>query len=356
MTEVIAGEVDLGRLGAFLTRAGLCEGPVTAERIGDGHSNLTYRVSDGTRSVVVRRPPPPPLPRGGHDMLREARVVAALHGSGVPVARVLATDAGGEAFGDVPAYVMEHVAGVVVTDATPPALATPATRQAVAEQLVDALAALHAVDWRAAGLEGFGRPEGSNAHLLRRFCALAGGEDGTLPADFAALAAWLQAHVPAEAGATIIHGDFRIGNVMLAPRAPAQILAVLDWELATLGDPLMDVAYFLACYAVPGEPLNPVSELGLATLEEGYPTRAHLAARYAQATGRDLSGLAWYTVLTLFKLAAMYEYARRRQEDEYYRDPALVRRFLAAAQAVADETPDGPRRHPTPSPRGTTTS
>ncbi|MCW3041483.1 MAG: phosphotransferase, partial [Solirubrobacterales bacterium] len=171
MSGAVAAEpaVDLERLGAFLAAAGLCEGPVRAHRIGDGHSNLTYRVSDGTRDVVVRRPPPPPLPPGGHDMQREARVVRALAGTPVPVARILATAAAGEAFPDVPAYVMEYVDGEVITGRTPPGLATDAGRRGLAHGLVDTLAALHAVDWRAAGLEGFGRPEGSNAHLLRRY-------------------------------------------------------------------------------------------------------------------------------------------------------------------------------------------
>lgn len=331
--------VDLDRLGAYLQRAGLCHGPVTARRIGDGHSNLTYLVGDGERNVVVRRPPPPPLPPGGHDMHREARVLKALDGSGVPVAHVLAVAAAGEAFADVPCYVMSYVDGEVITDRTPPGLATDAGRRGLGEQLVDTLAALHAVDWRAAGLEGFGRPSGSNAHLLRRYERLVSGPaDGTLPDAFRPLSAWLHAHVPAESDACIVHGDFRIGNVMVGASAPARILAVLDWELTTLGDPLMDVAYLLACYAVPDEPLHAVAELGGATREPGYPTRDELAARYAAATGRDLSGLGWFTVLTLYKLAAMYEYSRRRGEDEYYRDPALVARFIEAANAALAAT------------------
>lgn len=329
----VSDELDLTLLGSFLAKAGLCDGPVTARRIGDGHSNLTYLVGDGQRSVVVRRPPPPPLPPGGHDMLREARIVGALRGSGVPVADVRAIAQVGEAFADVPAYVMEFVTGVVATDRTPDALATAEERRGIAEALVDTLVQLHGVDWKAVGLDDLGRPEGSNARLLRRYGTLVE-EDGVLPAAFLELGAWLAASVPDETGAAIVHGDYRLGNVMLDDAAPARILAVLDWELATVGDPLMDLGYFLACYAEAGQPLQSVSELGSATLEEGYPTREELAERYAQATGRDVSALAWYTVLNLFKLAAMYEYSRRRDEDVYYRDPAHVRGFLDAAHAV----------------------
>ncbi|UTI62341.1 phosphotransferase family protein [Paraconexibacter antarcticus] len=339
--EPVAG---LERLGGYLAGAGLCAGPVTARRIGDGHSNLTYLVEDAAgRRVVVRRPPPPPLPPGGHDMHREARVVQALAGSGVPVARILATAAAGEAFGDVPAYVMEYVDGEVVTERTPPGLVTAGGRRGLAEQLVDTLAALHAVDWQAAGLEGFGRPAGSNAHLLKRYERLvADPADGTLPAAFRPVSAWLHASVPEETGATIVHGDFRIGNVMVARGEPATILAVLDWELATLGDPLMDVGYLLATYAVPGEPLHAVAELGRATLEPGYPSRAELAARYAAATGRDVLSLGWFTVLNLYKLAAMYEYSRRRGEDAYYRNPALVACLLDLAQRATGRAPARP--------------
>ncbi|MCW3039144.1 MAG: Acyl-CoA dehydrogenase family er 10, partial [Solirubrobacterales bacterium] len=174
--------------------------------------------------------------------------------------------------------------------------------------------------------------------LLRRYERLVADADGTLPGAFRPVSAWLHAHAPAETGASIVHGDFRIGNVMVAREAPARILAVLDWELATLGDPLMDVGYLLACYAVPGEPPHAVADLGRATLEPGYPTRAELAAQYAAASGRDVSQLGWFTVLSLYKLAAMYEYSRRRGEDDYYRDPALVARYLDLAHAALGDT------------------
>ena len=327
-----------GSLTRFLRERGLCHGEVATRRIGDGHSNLTFLVSDGQRQVVVRRPPPPPTPPGAHDMLREARIIGALGPTSVPVAALLATAQAGQVI-DVPLYVMSYAEGPVVTAATPAPLGTPQARGQAGQSLVDTLAALHAVDWRAAGLAGLGRPDGFNARHLRRISAIVAGPDGRPPAPFAVITAWLGEHVPAESGAAIVHSDFRIGNVVLAPDPPGRVAAVLDWELATIGDPLLDVGYFLASVPEPGVPLTPTQEFGTAMLEHGYPTRQQLSDRYAERTGRDLSGLAWYTALALWKLAVLYEYGRRRAArdagDPYYADPAQVRSFLAAAHQAA---------------------
>jgi aminoglycoside phosphotransferase (APT) family kinase protein len=300
-------------------------GDLTTRAIGDGHSNLTYLVRGAERPVVVRRPPPPPVPPGGHDVLREARLISALQGSGVPVPEVLAVAQEGEVL-DVPFYVMSYIDGVVATTDTPPGLVSH--RRDVAFAMVDTLAALHAVDWRAAGLEGFGRPEGFNARHLRRMAGLVDGEK------FDPVREWLESNVPPESGDAILHNDFRVGNVMLSEEPPARILAVLDWELATIGDPLFDVGYFFASYPE-GEAETPTQDLATMFLEPGYPTRAELAERYAADTGRDLSNLRWYTVMALWKLAVLYEYAHRRGEDAYYQDPALVERFLTAASREA---------------------
>jgi aminoglycoside phosphotransferase (APT) family kinase protein len=173
--------------------------------------------------------------------------------------------------------------------------------------------------------------------MLRRFRALIADSDGRLPAAFKRLGNWLEERVPPESTTRLVHGDFRLGNVMIDPAAP-RIVAVLDWELATLGDPLMDLGYLIACYAAPGEPLHAVAALGQATLETGWPTRQELTERYARTTERDLAGLSWFTVANLFKLAAMYEYKRRRGDEEYYREPALVQHFLDAADAVVAQS------------------
>jgi aminoglycoside phosphotransferase (APT) family kinase protein len=332
----------LASLERFLGEGGLTQGPVTTRRIGDGHSNLTFLVADGVNQVVVRRPPPPPTPPGAHDMLREARLIGALGGSAVPVATLLATAQAGEVI-DVPFYVMSFAAGPVVTKTTPEPLATPRTRRRIGEALVDTLVQLHGVNWRAAGLADMGRPEGFNARHLRRMARLVADPEGNPPPHFAPIDAWLSANVPPESGGTIVHNDFRIGNLVLAPQAPARVEAVLDWELATIGDPLIDVGYFLASVPEKDAAMTPTQELGVAMLEEGYPSRQELADRYAECTGRDLSNLNWYTAFVLWKLAALYEYGRRRAVrgvgDPYYADQGLVQAFLEAAHRTAGIDP-----------------
>jgi aminoglycoside phosphotransferase (APT) family kinase protein len=327
---------QLERLGAFLAEHGLCGPTVTADAIGDGHSNLTFLVSDGGSRVVVRRPPPPPLPPGAHDVLREARLLAALASTDVPTPKVLATAAAGELL-DVPVFVMDFIDGAVITEKTPAPRDDEALRRRIAESLVDTLAALHAVPWREVGLGDFGKPEGFNARQLRRMRSLVA-VDETVPKPFAALDDWLHAHLPPESGTSIVHNDFRIGNMIVDP-ATGRIAAVLDWELATIGDPLADLGYLLASWPVQGEPVVPTAAMGTAVLEAGYPSRAALLVRYADRTGADLSGLNWYAALAMYKLAALYEYSRRRFEDgvgdPYYADPALVASFLDAGERLA---------------------
>jgi aminoglycoside phosphotransferase (APT) family kinase protein len=336
---------ERARLATFLEQRGLTSGEVSTRPIGDGHSNLTFLVSDETgRQVVVRRPPPPPTPPGAHDMLREARLIGALGDSAVPVARLLATAEADEVI-DVHFYVMSFAGGPVVTTSTPPPLDTPEVRRRIGETMVDTLSELHRVDYAAAGLADMGKPEGFNARHLKRMARLVADDSGDPPAHFAAIDSWLGAHVPPESGAAIVHNDFRIGNLVLSVDSPGEVEAVLDWELATLGDPLFDLGYFLA--SVPeAEPWNPTQELSTAMLEDGWPTRKELADRYAERTGADLADLGWYTALALWKLAVLYEYGHRRAKrgvgDPYYADQRLVQSFLEDAHRSAGLAPPPP--------------
>jgi aminoglycoside phosphotransferase (APT) family kinase protein len=165
--------------------------------------------------------------------------------------------------------------------------------------------------------------------------------DGTVPRAFAPLDHWLHAHVPPESATSIVHNDFRIGNMIVDIRTGC-VSAVLDWELATIGDPLADLGYLLASYPVPGESLVPTSAMGTAVLEPGYPSREELLQRYGDRTGADISGVDWYATLAMYKLAALYEYSRRRFEegvgDPYYADPTLVTSFLTAGERLTAVT------------------
>jgi aminoglycoside phosphotransferase (APT) family kinase protein len=331
---------ELAKLGRFLADRAVCGPRVMAQPVGDGKSNLTYVVSDGDRAVVVRRPPPPPVPPGAHDVVREARLLTALADTDVPVPRVLAIAEPGEIV-DVPVVVTQFVDGVVITEATPAPLNNPTTRREIAESMVDTLAALHAVDWAAIGLREFGKPQGFNARHLRRMRALIEDADGQIPPTFVPLADWLTRNVPGESGAAIVHNDFRLGNLMVSRDRPGKVVAVLDWELTTIGDPLFDLGYFLCSYPATGEALTPTARMGVAVLEEGYPSRRELLARYRGRTGTNPTNIGWYSALAQFKLAALYDYGRRRAEgprgDPYFRDPELVASFLRAGERLADQ-------------------
>src|SRR5919206_2923970 len=228
-------------LRAFLDAHGLGSGDLAIEPLGEGHSNVTYLVRRGDRDLVVRRPPRPPLPPSAHDVLREARLLRAIRGTPARVPEVLAV-CDDEAVIRAPFYVMERVHGDVITTAVPPALDIPAERRRIGEELIDALAEIHTVDWQAC-LEGFGKPTGYLERQVRRFRGLWEHSRTREIESVERIGAWLQENLPESGPATIVHGDYRLGNTMFAPGAPARLVAIFDWELATIGDPLADVGY-----------------------------------------------------------------------------------------------------------------
>jgi aminoglycoside phosphotransferase (APT) family kinase protein len=312
----------LDPLAAFLDARGLGHGALRAAPIGDGHSNVTYLVARGGCELVLRRPPRGPLAPSTHDVLREARLLQALAGTAVRVPRVLAACAD-EAVIGAPFYLMERVAGEVPTSALPPALDTPSERRRCGEELVDALVEIHAVDWRACGLDGFsGDPDGYLARQLRRFGGLWERHRTRDVPDVEHVARWLAAHVPRSGPATLVHGDYRLGNAMLATQAPARLLAILDWELATLGDPLADVGYLCALWAQRDDP-PATFELSGVTRREGFPTRDELVARYEAASGRAVGAVDWYRALALWKATIFMEGNYRRALAGSTDDPYL---------------------------------
>ncbi|MFW2830334.1 phosphotransferase family protein [Sphingomonas sp. ID0503] len=319
------------RLHAFLANRGLATGPIEISRIGEGHSNLTFRVRSGGRAVVLRRPPPPPLPPGSNDVLREAMFIGAVEGRGVPVPKLLATGQAGDVF-DVPFFVMDMVDGVVITDVLPSALSAAGTPRLLAEAMVDAMAALHRVDWRAAGLADAGRPEGFNARHLHRIARIVTEADGEIAPEFVGLYRWLSAHVPPESGSAIVHNDFRLGNLMWDRAAPPRLAAALDWELATIGDPLLDLAYLVTAMPQQGVCRTPVQDLAAALVAPDLPDAATICGRYFAATGSAPQPLAWHAVMVNWKLAALYRYSRLRGEDAYFADRCHEARFLAEAE------------------------
>jgi aminoglycoside phosphotransferase (APT) family kinase protein len=323
--EAVANErpplLVLDPLLAFLDEHDLGDGEPTIRPIGDGHSNATYLFDRGGARFVLRRPPRPPIPPSANDMLREARVLRALEGR-ARVPRVLAVCEDETVLG-APFYVMEEVIGHVVTAAMPVGLDSPAQRRRTADELIDALVEIHGVDWRAAGLEGFGKPDGYLERQLRRFFGLWEHNKTREIPEVETVGNWLKSNLPVSPAATIVHGDYRLGNVLLAPEPPAAIAAVLDWEMSTIGDPLADLGYFCTLYVDRDDPSLGKFELSGVTREEGWPTRAELVARYEEKSGRSMTDIRWYQTLALWKSIVFMEGNFRRASSGMSDDPYL---------------------------------
>ncbi|MBX3026146.1 phosphotransferase family protein [bacterium] len=288
--------------------------PLTFSLISGGRSNLTYLVEGGGRSWVLRRPPLGHVLPTAHDMAREYRVLAALADSDVPVARPLAL-CEDVAINDAPFYVMEYRPGVVLAHSLPDGYADgEAARRRISLAMIETMARLHAIDYRAVGLADFGHPEGYLERQVRRWGQQwERSQTGPLPA-IEALAGRLRAALPASPPPTIVHGDFRLGNLALDPADPGRVVAVFDWEMATLGDPLADLGYTLIYWADPGDQIDAASIGSVSPFTQlpGFLRRAELIAAYARASGRDVTAIDFYQVLALYKLAIIAEgiYAR----------------------------------------------
>jgi aminoglycoside phosphotransferase (APT) family kinase protein len=332
--DIVSDPVDVGPddrppllilhpLEAFLDRSGLGSGPLDATPVGDGHSNVTFRIRREGADVILRRPPRPPLPPSAHDVLREARLLASLAPTDARVPAVLAVGDDESVIG-APFYVMERVEGEVITTDLPAALDAPQQCARIADELIDALVEVHGVDWQAAGLEGFGKPTGYLERQLRRFGGLWEHNRTRDVPEVERVGRWLAEHVPPSGAATIVHGDYRLGNTMFAAEAPARLLAIFDWEMATIGDPLADVGYLCMFWAERGDPEGGLREaLSRVTRHEGFPSRAELVARYEERSGRSMRDLRWYTALALWKSVVFMEGNYKRAIAGTTDDPYL---------------------------------
>ncbi|MFI8367734.1 phosphotransferase family protein [Streptomyces sp. NPDC085466] len=295
----------LDAVTGFLDAHGIGSGPIAWQRIGDGHSNVTYLIERGSESVVLRRGPRPPLPKSTHDMVREARIQQILHGHGVPVPEILAVCEDETVLG-VPFYLMSRLDGTVITDTIPPHLSPADQRRLTSEAVVDTLVALHGIDVSGGELASLGRPEGYLRRQVERFRGLWEVNTTRSLPTVERIADWLAQNLPTSQAASVVHGDYRMGNLMFAPKAPAEVLAILDWEMATLGDPLADLGYLTATWSEAGSPATPL-ELTKVTRSPGYLTQRQLAERYQRRTGLDLTPLPWYQALALWKAAIFCE-------------------------------------------------
>jgi aminoglycoside phosphotransferase (APT) family kinase protein len=345
----VPGIEDSARLAGWLRQAGVGDdGELDRiELISGGRSNLTYRLDLGTTSLVLRRPPLGHVLPTAHDMAREYRVLSALAGTDIPVPRPLAICQDAAVIG-APFYLMEFVDGVVLRSPEDGQRLVPDQARQLSERLVEMLAAIHAVDLEAAGLTGFGRPDGYLARQLSRWQRQWALSTTREVPGYEQLVARLEAGLPEAGEGTLVHGDFRLDNMLVTLGDRPAVAAVVDWEMSTLGDPLADLGLTLMYWADPGDGEWLAINIGAAvTSMPGFLTRAEVADRYAEITGRDLSGIGYYVAFGCFKLAVVLEgiharYLQRKTVGEgFEREGPAVPVLIERAHQMLDSGPFG---------------
>lgn len=333
-------DFDRAAVEKFLRANAECpEAPLEVEQFGTGSSNLTYLLRVGESEWVLRRPPLGPLLPTAHDMMREYRVLSALAGTGVAAPRPLAACEDTSLIG-APFYIMERLHGFVIMKGKPsPELDSPQKRRAVGFGLVEALARLHGQDYRAIGLAEFGRPEGFVERQVRRW------RKQWLKAKTRELQAiddldrWLTERVPASSRSAIVHGDSSTHNALFDRENPGRVVALLDWEMSTLGDPLCDLGYLIALWPQEGDSGARAEVTNDELAGPELPTRAELTAHYERASGNGTGEMKFYETLALYKLAIILEGIYSRYAKGQTRDPrfaVLEERVIVTAEAAME--------------------
>ena len=323
-------ELDEPRLAEYLRRTLGQEGPLRVRQFPGGHSNLTYLVSVGERELVLRRPPFGSTVKTAHDMGREFKVLSALAPVFPPVPRVVAWCDDESVLG-ARFYLMERVRGVILRRRLPAGLVlSPPSVASLCVSLVETLAALHGLDYAAAGLAGFGSPDGYATRQVAGWTRRYRDAQTAPVAEMDAVAGWLAEHVPPARGASLLHNDYKHDNLVLDPARPDRIVAVLDWEMSTLGDPLMDFGTTLAYWVEEGDGDELKAVAFGPTRLPGSDTRRQLVARYEKSSGRAVHDMDFYYCFGLFKIAVVVQQIYYRFRQGLTRDP----RFAGLDRAV----------------------
>jgi aminoglycoside phosphotransferase (APT) family kinase protein len=304
--------------------------PLEILQFPGGHANLTYLLRFGDREYVLRRPPLGPIAPRSHDMVREYRALAALGPYFAPAPRVFVLCEDPAVIG-APFFVMERRHGLVVRRTMPPEIADePAVRRRIGEAAIDTLADLHAVPVAGTPVAALGKPVGFVERQIRGWADRWQRAKTEELAAMDTLAEWLIARIPPVNRATVVHNDFKLDNMMLDARDPGHVVAVLDWDMTTLGDPLIDVGTLLGYWPEANDPPERLAIAMQPTYLDGFPTRAEIVARYAERSGRDLGAIGFFETFALFKLAVVLQqiyvrFVRGQTKDE---------RFAAMGESV----------------------
>ncbi|MFB6345453.1 MAG: phosphotransferase family protein [bacterium] len=304
--------VDLDSLRNYLNDQFGSVDRYDVQHLQAGHSNETLLVKWGQRDLIIRRPPPGEKAEKAHDVLREYRVLDALQETDVPVPPTLTACDDHEVIGS-DFYVMEKVEGDVIRQEVPERFRNSNSRRTLGEELVDRLAQIHRVDYEAAGLGDFGHPEGFTERQVDTWSkqliwAISYTEDEREVPELYEIGEWLKDNTPSEYPHTLVHGDYKMDNVMFAPGVPPEIAAIFDWELSALGDPLTDVGWMLSFWRNPGDPEPASEELAYTYMEnEEYASRAELVERYEQQSGIEYTNDTFYRTLAVYKLCGLGE-------------------------------------------------
>jgi aminoglycoside phosphotransferase (APT) family kinase protein len=298
---------------------------IALEQFPNGHSNLTYLLRAGAREYVLRRPPLGPVAPKAHDMVREYHVLRAVHPHfrQAPQAHLLCDDA---AVLGAPFYVMERRRGVILRETVPPEFEAIASYpRMIGEAFLDTLVRLHGIDIAEPAIQQLGRPDGYVERQVRGWAERWERAKTEEVSELDGVVAWLAAHIPAAAAPSLIHNDYKLDNIMLAPGSPDRVEAVLDWEMATLGDPLSDLGLTLCYWVWTTAPEVRVAGIPALTSRAGWYARDELVERYAAKTGRDVTHIGYYEVLGVFKLAVIVQqiycrFHRGQTHDERFRD------------------------------------
>ncbi|MGB0035774.1 MAG: phosphotransferase family protein [Candidatus Acidiferrales bacterium] len=318
-------ELDLAALEPFLLRhfPG-STGPLVVEQFPSGHSNLTYLVRLGDREMILRRPPFGSKVKSAHDMGREYRVLSKLHAAFNPAPRVLAYCDDDTVLGS-PFYLMEPIHGIILRRELPEGLAfTPEMARKLSEAIVETLAMLHALDFGAIGLGDLGKPQGYLERQVRGWIERYHGSKTHDLEEVGRISTWMLEHMPATSDAALIHNDFKYDNVVLDPADITRIVGVLDWEMATIGDPLTDLGTALA-YWIDAQDTDELQKIRWGpTTVPGSLTRAQLVELYARKTGRDVSNMNFYLSFARFKVAVIVQQIYYRYHQGLTKDPRFA--------------------------------